>query len=257
MTGFAQRIGFVGINLLLVWHVFAIAISPASMPPASPLLADASTVARPYNQALFLNHGYHYFAPNPGASSLLEFQTAPDNDVPEIARIPDPESYFPRLRYHRFFMLSENVWAFGEQPQREFIEAYARHFAGELHSDRVSVVSVSHDPASMRRIVAGGELNDPSSYAREPLAEFEFAEDGRTISQSFAYSTGIEPDVELSPTLIADPSQTMEPEESEGPAAFAEPLSVDHQSLEQTDAPAGDGEDVEVSHGFLPPVSVQ
>lgn len=185
MSSFGKRIAFVCVNAWLVWHVFAIAISPASMPPASPLLTDASTIARPYNQALFLNHGYHYFAPNPGSSSLLEFSTRPENDIPPMVRIPDPEDYFPRLRYHRFFMLSENVWAFGEEPQRQFIEAYARHFAKRLNSTTVDVTAVSHDPAPMSRIVAGGDLVHPSSYFREPLATFEFASDGTTVSNSF------------------------------------------------------------------------
>lgn len=243
MIGIAKRIGFVGINLLLVWHVFAIAISPSSMPPASPLLADASTVARPYNQALFLNHGYHYFAPNPGASSLLEFETQPDGDVPEIAKIPDPEGYFPRLRYHRFFMLAENVWAFGEQPQRDFIEAYARHFSKQLESDSISVVSVSHNPASMRRIVAGGDLKHTASYIREALANFEFAADGTTIKKSFEYEVAEEADIELSPTLLpTDPSaESLPPQASE---------SSTSEETEASSSPA------EQPSSFPPPISV-
>lgn len=208
MSKFAKSVGFFAINLLLIWHVFAIAISPSAMPPASPLLADASNVARPYNQALFLNHGYHYFAPNPGASSLLEFETAPDNDVPQLTRIPDATGYFPRLRYHRFFMLAENVWAFGDEAQQDFIEAYARHFSRKLNSPSISVVSVSHDPAPMRRIMAGGDLNHPSSFLRDPLAEFEFADNGDTVRKSFHNMAAADVDVELLPTPMPDSSDS-------------------------------------------------
>ena len=52
-----KSLGFVALNAWLVFHVFAIFIAPAGMPPASPLLVDASRLARPYNDALFLNHG--------------------------------------------------------------------------------------------------------------------------------------------------------------------------------------------------------
>ena len=203
MIKFLKNIGFVAVNLLLIWHVFAIAISPSSMPPASPLLADASNVARPYNQALFLNHGYHYFAPNPGSSSLMEFQSVSQGDIPKLETIPDVDSYFPRLRYHRFFMLAENVWAFGDDAQREFIEGYARHFSQKMKSESVSVISVSHDPAAMRRIVAGGDLKHPTSYLREPLADFQFAADGQTIKKSFFNPAESEVDIELLPSPVS------------------------------------------------------
>lgn len=199
MIRFFKSVGFLAINALLIWHVFAIAISPSAMPPASPLLADASNVARPYNQALFLNHGYHYFAPNPGASSLLEFEAATGNDVPQLERIPNPDEYFPRLRYHRFFMLAENVWSFGGEAQKEFIEAYARHFAEKMDADSISVIAVSHDPAPMRRIMAGGDLTHPTSYLREPLADFQFSEDGSTVRSSFFGLSETEVDIQLQP----------------------------------------------------------
>lgn len=232
MKKFAKRIGFVGVNFLLIWHVFAIAISPSSMPPASPLLADASKVARPYNQALFLNHGYHYFAPNPGASSLLEFETQPDNDVPQIERIPDPKAYAPRLRYHRFFMLAENVWAFGDDAQQDFIEAYARHFSQKLKSDSISVVSVSHNPAPMRRIMAGGDLQHPTSYFREPLADFEFSANGKTIRKSFRNLSAAVSSVELSPTPMS-PKETAasNPEQHEQSSA-AQPEANSNAGLQ-------------------------
>lgn len=200
MIRFLKSIGFLAINALLIWHVFAIAISPSAMPPASPLLADACNIARPYNQALFLNHGYHYFAPNPGASSLLEFETAMGDDVPQLELIPNSDSYFPRLRYHRFFMLAENVWSFGSEARREFIEAYARHFAEKMDTKSISVIAVSHDPAPMRRIIAGGDLRHPTSYLREPVAEFQFSEDGSTMRKSFFDLSETEVEFQLLPT---------------------------------------------------------
>ncbi|MEP3481815.1 MAG: hypothetical protein ABJZ55_21410 [Fuerstiella sp.] len=239
MIRFLKSIGFLAINVLLIWHVFAIAISPSAMPPASPLLADASNVARPYNQALFLNHGYHYFAPNPGSSSLLEFETTTGNDVPQLERIPDPDSYFPRLRYHRFFMLAENVWSFGGDAQKEFIEAYARHFAKKMNSDSISVTTVSHEPAAMRRIMAGGDLKHPTSYFRDPLAEFQFSEEGSTIRKSFIGLSETEVDIQLLPTpplpgdLNSDQANTSDPNSNSGvrQPASATPMQIRKPSV--------------------------
>ena len=133
----------------------------------------------------------------------MEFQSVSQGDIPKLETIPDVDSYFPRLRYHRFFMLAENVWAFGDDAQREFIEGYARHFSRKMKSESVSVISVSHDPAAMRRIVAGGDLKHPTSYLREPLADFQFAADGQTIKKSFFNPAESEVDIELLPSPVS------------------------------------------------------
>ena len=105
---------------------------------SSPLLEDGYQIALPYNEALFLNHGYHFFAPDPGASTLIAWEIPRDGDAPVVGRFPDV-SIRPRLLYHRYFMLAENVWAFDEETQQEMLKAYARHFAGQFGSDRISI----------------------------------------------------------------------------------------------------------------------
>ena len=58
---------------------------------------------------MFLNHGYAFFAPNPGSSFLLrahlEFD---DGREPLVVNLPDADQRTPRLLYHRYFMLSEH-----------------------------------------------------------------------------------------------------------------------------------------------------
>ena len=66
---------------------------------------------RPYSQWLYLNHGYFFFAPNPGPSHLIE-GTVPSLDGKPTERsvaltLPDRKRHWPRLLYHRYFMLSE------------------------------------------------------------------------------------------------------------------------------------------------------
>lgn len=169
-----KTVGFVIANLWVAFHVFAIAISPAPMPPASPLLVDASRVALPYNQLLFLNHGYHFFAPDPGPSTLISYQIDRPGDTPIKGRIPDV-TIAPRLRYHRYFMLAENIWGFPETMQEQVFKAYAQHFAGRHSADQISLNVVSHRPSSISRILAGGQLSDPEMFSEEPLNSYDFS----------------------------------------------------------------------------------
>lgn len=172
-----QKAGYTMLSLWLAFHVFSVFISPAALPPVSPLLLDAYRLAMPYNDLLFQNHGYHFFAPDPGASSLISYRIPRPDDAPLIGRFPDP-SIQPRLLYHRYFMLAENLWAFDEQTQDEMLEAYARHFAGLHQSEQISLSHLRHHPSSILRIQAGGRLDDPETYNEEPLESYRFpAED--------------------------------------------------------------------------------
>ncbi len=166
--------GFVLLNVWLAFHVFAIFISPAGMPPASPLLVDAASVARPYNQVMFLNHGYHYFAPDPGASTLISYAVEKPGDVPVKGRFPTTDIW-PRLLYHRYFMLAENLGAFHPEMQDDVYAAYAKHFAKQNNSDSISLSLLRHHPSSISRIQAGGKLSDPETFEEEFLATYNFA----------------------------------------------------------------------------------
>lgn len=182
MTGL-RKIGFYLLNAWLAFHVFAIFIAPAGMPPASPLLVDISRVALPYNQALFLNHGYHFFAPDPGASRLVEYEIDRPGDLPIIGRFPTT-SIRPRLLYHRYFMLAENVGAFPEAMQAEMFEAYARHFAEQHQADSIRLKLILHDPSSIARIQAGGKLSDPEMYHAETIGEYDFSRLAPAVDES-------------------------------------------------------------------------
>jgi hypothetical protein len=169
-----KTVGFVIANVWVAFHVFAIAISPAPMPPASPLLVDASRVALPYNQLLFLNHGYHFFAPDPGPSTLISYQIDRPGNTAIRGRIPDVQ-IAPRLRYHRYFMLAENIWGFPETMQEPVFRAYAQHFAAKHDAQQISLNVISHRPSSISRILAGGKLSDPETFSEEPLNSYDFS----------------------------------------------------------------------------------
>lgn len=79
----------------------------------SSFLADwLMPVFRPYSEAAYLDHGYQFFAPNPGPSHLVKYKVDFDDGRPSIEGIfPDLKTERPRLLYHRHFMLSEHLHA--------------------------------------------------------------------------------------------------------------------------------------------------
>ena len=76
------------VNLWLVFHLAAIIIAPASVSPSSDLVHSGWEVVRPYLQFLYLNHGYHFFAPEPGESTLLAFVAHRQDGTVVRGRIP-------------------------------------------------------------------------------------------------------------------------------------------------------------------------
>lgn len=75
----------------------------------------------PYIDFAYLHHGYFFFAPNPGPSHLISARIGsakPPLQSEEIL-IPDKKRQWPRLYYHRHFMLSEflhNLFTPPEKP---------------------------------------------------------------------------------------------------------------------------------------------
>ena len=141
-----RKAGYTVLSLWLAFHVFAVFISPAAMPPASPLLEDGYRLALPYNEALFLNHGYHYFAPDPGASTLIGWEIPRDGEAPAVGRFPDV-SIRPRLLYHRYFMLAENVWSFDDDDSAGNAESLRTALRGTFRFR--SYFTESHQPPAI------------------------------------------------------------------------------------------------------------
>jgi hypothetical protein len=57
---------------------------------------------------MFLDHGYFFFAPNPGPSHLVHYKVEfADGREPLEGTFPSKSEHQPRLFYHRHFMLAE------------------------------------------------------------------------------------------------------------------------------------------------------
>ncbi len=101
---------------LLLFHLTAVFWAPFAFAcnvggSSSPLADPVGRWLQPYTDALFLNHGYFFFAPNPGPSHLVRYQVEfDDGREPLVGMFPDLATQRPRLLYHRHFMLAESLY---------------------------------------------------------------------------------------------------------------------------------------------------
>lgn len=99
------------ISLLILFHLFCVSLAPlAAVDPRPNLAVDMQRVLRPYSESLYLLHGYRFFAPEPGPSHVLRYQITQESGSVIEGQFPDREGHWPRLLYHRWFMLSETLF---------------------------------------------------------------------------------------------------------------------------------------------------
>ena len=100
------------VSLLIVVHLSAVLLAALTAVGGSDLWRLLAVPLGPYIQAVDLkNHGYRFFAPDPGPSHLVRYYlTMPDGSQREGV-FPNLAEEKPRLLYHRYFMLSEHLYA--------------------------------------------------------------------------------------------------------------------------------------------------
>jgi hypothetical protein len=113
------------LSVLLILHVAAVFAPPLAFAcnaagSSSPFADSLFGVLRPYIGVMYLDHGYFFFAPNPGPAHLVDYKVEFADSRPPIAgRFPDLKTERPRLLYHRYFMMSEalnNLYAPPDAP---------------------------------------------------------------------------------------------------------------------------------------------
>lgn len=174
----------VAASVLLAWHVVAIAIGPLAAPapgpvPRSPLFGAVQNVFQPYVEATYLDHGYKFFAPDPGYfSQIVRFDVTRADGTHERGTLPDRNVHWPRLRYHRHFMLSEFLGAAtpaeDDAPvyvpeklptgSRLYFRSYADHLKHAYQGTHVQLELVRHVIPSPEMVRNGRRLDDPASY---------------------------------------------------------------------------------------------
>lgn len=173
-----KRLLYVLVNLWLVYHLAAIMVAPASVPPTSEAVRSMWGGFRHYLEATYFNHGYHYFAPAPGNSTLLRYVAQYPDGSSTVGQIPNRDVQRPRLFYHRHFMLTEFLASLppsANQLRDNIAESYGFKIAEQLDAEQLELSLVKHRIVPYERILAGGAIDDPETYEVSPLMVIERA----------------------------------------------------------------------------------
>jgi hypothetical protein len=166
------------VTVLLLLHLMAVVIAPLAVAPTSYLVGSLWTVFQPYLEAAYLNHGYHFFAPEPGPSHLIRFEVRRADGTTVTGEFPNIAEHRPRLFYHRHFMLTEFVNALGSSEATEdianrYVRSYAHHLMVELDADEVDLYLRQHLIPLPEDVAAGKPLDDASLYEEQALGTFK------------------------------------------------------------------------------------
>lgn len=201
---------------LVLFHLFAVFASPAASPPPSSYawswlagrVDGKDGLITPYLRAGYLNHGYRFFAPNPGPSHLIRYEIdLPSGDVAK-GRFPDPNQQWPRLLYHRMFMISETAFNLSSavsapvlpnqpappllqlepppglsEPERiefakqratalELAKGIARRLMAKHGAEHVRLYVQTHEIPFPTDVLAGQKLDAPELFHERLLGEF-------------------------------------------------------------------------------------
>lgn len=114
-------------TLLLLWHLVAVVAAPWAGPPPSELAQKVIPVFRPYLGAMYLDHGYRFFGPDPPqGSNLVSYKlTMPAGSEQAVIKgtFPDRRLHKPRMAYHRHFMITSQVIEWAVPPEDDIVPA--------------------------------------------------------------------------------------------------------------------------------------
>ncbi|TWT82896.1 hypothetical protein CA13_43590 [Planctomycetes bacterium CA13] len=214
------------ITVGLIFHLLAVIVPPLAFQTRGPLGSSPSvealiTPVRDYSQFLYLDRGYAFFAPDPGPSHLI--QAAISDDVGNMTErmIPSLDDQWPRLLYHRHFMLSEFLHEIYEPPgpppelaridpiaahrweqgraRYEFVrQSIVDHLAHENPGNRVVIRRLEHVlPGFIEMANNPIELDDPRLYRvlrDQSLIPGDVTESAATLPEAIPAPRHTEPD---------------------------------------------------------------
>jgi hypothetical protein len=157
--------------------------------------------------AAFIYHGYRFFAPNPGASHIVQYELEFADGRKEQGQFPDLQQHWPRLLYHRHFMLSETIYQatgmppeppppppnlpprikqramaeyqaamtqYNESKQNRdaLVDAVAQRLLIDSGAEKVRLWAVEHAILSPQQVLDGMPMTQEETYIKRPLGEF-------------------------------------------------------------------------------------
>jgi hypothetical protein len=158
------------VSVWIVWHFTGIFLAALSIGPSSPLIYGIAqgtpSTASPmqwYLDALYLNQGHSFFAPEVGPGHVIHYEVFDRNNrVIEEGTLPNKKEHRPRLFYHRHMMLADQADVpTDDDPrainwQRKYLEAYARHLLrGNRDAQQARVQNYAHWPLPSSYVMEG------------------------------------------------------------------------------------------------------
>ncbi len=176
--------------------------------PSAPDAGLVRSTLGPYIDFMYLHHGYFFFAPNPGPSHLMDISLIDADGSRRHLRLPDHQAQWPRLLYHRHFMLSEFIYQLyappvapspdgTTNPQREgWLRDRARfemvrnsmenHLAKRYGATRAEIQLMEHRlPSAVEVFDDKVKLNDEKLYVLlpdEPAAQNQLPEQPKPVT---------------------------------------------------------------------------
>lgn len=122
------------VSIVLVCYLLVLFFGPMTNPIATEeLTVPIARTLRPAHQALFLGHGYRFFAPNPGPSHRVPYKIYNGAELVAEGTFPDRERNWPRVIYHRWFMLSETLFEeLNQTPDQESFDESQRFIQEQI-----------------------------------------------------------------------------------------------------------------------------
>ncbi len=173
------------ISIALLLHLTAIIAAPWSGPePGGPIAEAIAGQFHYYLDATYSGHGYRFFAPAPGPSHLVRYTLVMADGSRRTESFPDKQTEWPRLFYHRYFMLSEKLNGLfdGEEPGDDAppevrtqwkrmrsafdsaAQSYAMHLLSTTGAKQVTLELVRHNIPFPGQVAEGMKLDDPRTY---------------------------------------------------------------------------------------------
>jgi hypothetical protein len=164
------------ISLWIIWHFAGVFLAALSLPPTSDLVVNIAQ-GHPmqwYLDALYLNQGHSFFAPEVGPGNLIRYELFDQSGrVMEQGELPSRKEHWPRLRYHRHFMLADQAVLvpgnkeYSDYWQRKCLEAYARQLL-RINEDAqaVRLQRFAHWPLPREFALQNRKLDDREGYEK-------------------------------------------------------------------------------------------
>ena len=184
-------------SLAIAFHLLCVFVGPWSSPPPSTQLSrDIGSLLSPYIKFMAIDNGYRFFAPDPGPSHLVRYELRYPDGSKKSGTFPNRQEHWPRLLYHRHFMLSETIFTLAgplleapaittmSQEERVSFERRKRQvdvlqedvaqYLLNQHptAERVRLYSQLHEILSPSDVLQGRPLDDPTTYEEFMLGEY-------------------------------------------------------------------------------------